>query len=73
MRILYSLLLAGLLGLVPSLANADVTITDWRGVSVTVTEGWVDSNGVKVVYHTVGEGPLVIFGMARHGSISCRG
>ena len=61
MRILYSLLLAGLLGLVPSLANADVTITDWRGVSVTVTEGWVDSNGVKVVYHTVGEGPLVIF------------
>ena len=39
----------------------DVTITDWRGVSVAVTEGSVDSNGVKIVYHTVGEGPLVIF------------
>lgn len=42
-------------------AEADVTITDWRGASVTATEGWVDSNGVKIVYHTVGEGPLVIF------------
>ncbi len=61
MRILYSLLLAGLLGLGPSLAMADVTITDWRGASVTAKEGWVDSNGVKIVYHTVGEGPLVIF------------
>ena len=61
MRILYSLLLAGLLGLLPSLADADVTITDWRGASVTVEEGQVDSNGVNVVYHTVGEGPLVVF------------
>ena len=61
MRILYSLLLAGLLGLVPSLADADVTITDWKGASVTAKEGHVDSAGVKVVYHTVGEGPLVIF------------
>ena len=42
-------------------ADADVTITDWRGASVTATEGAVDSGGVKVVYHTVGEGPLVIF------------
>jgi len=62
MRILYSLLLAGLLGLVPSVAGAnEVTITDWRGASVTATEGSVDSGGVKIVYHTVGEGPLVIF------------
>ena len=62
MRILCSLLLAGLLGLVPSVAGAnEVTITDWRGASVTATEGSVDSNGVKIVYHTVGEGPLVIF------------
>ncbi len=61
MRILHSLVLAALLGLVPSLANADVTITEWRGASVTVKEGWVDSNGVKIVYHTAGEGPLVIF------------
>ena len=40
---------------------ASVTIRDWRGASVTVEEGVVDSNGVRVVYHTAGEGPLVIF------------
>ena len=62
MKILHSLLLVGLLCLVPSLADAnDVTVTDWRGASVNATEGSVDSNGVKIVYHTVGEGPLVIF------------
>ncbi len=33
-------------------AGADVTISDWRGASVTATEGSVDSNGVKIVYHT---------------------
>lgn len=38
-----------------------MTIRDWRGASVTVEEGVVDSNGVRVVYHTAGEGPLVIF------------
>ena len=38
--------------------ESGVAITDWRGVSATVKEGSVDSNGVKVVYHTVGEGPL---------------
>ncbi len=42
-------------------ARADVTISDWRGASVTATEGSVDSDGVKISYHTVGEGPLVIF------------
>ena len=42
-------------------AGAEVTISDWRGASVTATEGSVDSNGVTIVYHTVGEGPLVIF------------
>ena len=56
-----SLLIMGLLVLIPSLANTDVTIHDWRGASVTAKEGWVDSNGVKIYYHTVGEGPLVIF------------
>ena len=62
MKILHSLLLVGLLLLVPSVVDAnDVTITDWRGASVSATEGSVDSNGVKIVYHTVGEGPLVIF------------
>ena len=62
MRILYSLLVIGLFCLVPSTVDAnDVTITDWRGVSVVATEGSVDSNGVTIVYHTVGEGPLVVF------------
>ena len=61
-RILYSWLVVGLLCLVPSSTEAnDVTITDWRGASVTATEGSVDSSGVTIVYHTVGEGPLVIF------------
>ena len=41
--------------------NARVTIRDWRGASVTVEEGAIDSDGVRVVYHTAGEGPLVIF------------
>ena len=47
----------------PGVANAgaEVTISDWRGASVTATEGSVDSNGVTIAYHTVGEGPLVIF------------
>lgn len=58
---LYPLLVAGLLGLLPALAHADVTITDWRGASVTVSEASVDSNGVKVVYHTAGAGPLAFF------------
>ena len=62
MKILFSLLLAGLLLLVPTLSIAqDVTITDWRGKSATFTEGSVDSDGVTVVYHTAGEGPLVLF------------
>ena len=48
--------------MLPSSAAADdVTITDWRGASVTATEGWVNSGDVKIVYHTVGEGPLVLF------------
>ena len=60
-KILKSLLLAGLLGLAPSLAAAQVTVTDWRGETIDATAGSVDSGGVKIVYHTAGEGPLVIF------------
>ena len=56
----YSLLaLVGLL-FAPSAAVADGTITDWEGTSVTLTEGFVDSDGVAINYHTVGEGPLII-------------
>ena len=61
MKALHSLLLAGLLCLVPSLADAQVTVTDWRGETVDATAGSVDSDGVRIVYHTAGEGPLVIF------------
>jgi len=38
-----------------------VVVTDWRGETVTATEGSVDSGGVNIVYHTAGKGPLVIF------------
>ncbi len=61
MRSLSAVLLGGVVCLAPSLAMADVTIRDWMGRSVSVKEGAVDSNGVKIVYHTAGEGPLVIF------------
>jgi pimeloyl-ACP methyl ester carboxylesterase len=55
------LLLATVVGVAPALAFADDTmISDWRGVSVRVKEGVVDSKGVKIVYHTAGQGPLVI-------------
>ena len=50
------------LALAPASAMAqDVTIADWQGREITVTEGSVDSDGVKIVYHTAGEGPLVVF------------
>ncbi len=61
MRIWSTLLLTSIVGFAPALAGADVTIRDWRGASVTATEGMVDSDGVKIVYHTAGEGPLVVF------------
>ena len=61
MRVASIVLLTAVISLAPSLANADVTIRDWRGASVTATEGAVDSDGVKIVYHTAGEGPLVVF------------
>ncbi len=61
MRVLCSLLLGGVLCVVPLRAAAEVTITDWMGRSVRVTPGTVESGGVTIAYHTVGEGPLVIF------------
>ena len=38
----------------------EVTISDWRGKTVAATEGSVDSDGVKIVYHEAGDGPLLI-------------
>ena len=61
MRISFTLLAAALVALAPTGAAADVTIEDWRGESVTATEGSVDSDGVNIVFHTAGEGPLVVF------------
>ena len=61
MRLLSWMLLLAAVVILPGQATADVTITDWRGRSASFTEGAVDSNGVRVVYHAAGDGPLVIF------------
>ena len=58
--ILYPLMVVGVLVFAPTAAVADGTITDWEGTSATLTEGFVDSDGVAINYHTVGEGPLII-------------
>ena len=60
MRMLCRLLIVAIV-LAPAAALANVTVTDWRGTAVAVTEGRVDSDGVEIVYHTAGEGPLVVF------------
>ena len=44
----------------PAPEPADETIRDWDGMTATLTEGDVDSNGVAIHYHTVGEGPLIV-------------
>ena len=54
-------LVVAALGLVPAVAAAQVPVTDWRGESVTMEAGAADSDGVRIVYHTAGEGPLVVF------------
>ena len=61
MKFFFGLLLSSTLTLGQTVATADVTIQDWRGASVSAREGSVDSDGVRIVYHTAGEGPLVIF------------
>ena len=60
MKAVIRLFLATILSSAPGLAFADDTISDWRGVEVALEEGEVDSNGVAIHYHTVGEGPLVV-------------
>lgn len=61
MRTIYVLAVAVMLGFVPIGVSAQVTITDWMGRSTDVERGSVDSGGVNIVYHTAGQGPLVIF------------
>ena len=59
---IFSLLSLCGVGLITPLAFAqEVSVTDWRGETVEASEGAVDSDGVKIVYHSAGEGPLVIF------------
>src|SRR5713226_668 len=40
--------------------RAEERITDWKGTTVVLQEGDVMSDGVKIHYHTVGEGPLLV-------------
>jgi pimeloyl-ACP methyl ester carboxylesterase len=63
MRLAIALLVVAGVALNPSLAveaAGQTTISDWKGLDVTAIEGEVDSDGVKIVYHTAGEGPLVV-------------
>ena len=39
---------------------AQQEISDWKGVTVRLQEGDVMSGGVKIHYHTAGEGPLLV-------------
>ena len=41
-------------------SRADEQISDWKGTTVRLQEGDVTSDGVKIHYHTAGEGPLLI-------------
>jgi pimeloyl-ACP methyl ester carboxylesterase len=41
-------------------SRAEERISDWKGTTVRLHEGDVMSDGVKIHYHTVGEGPLLI-------------
>ena len=61
MRIWLGLLTAALVAFATAGVAADVTVEDWRGESVTAREGSVDSDGVNIVFHSAGEGPLVVF------------
>ena len=61
MKYLSAILLWPVLVFSAMTAHADVVVTDWRGESVAFSEGSVDSDGVKIVYHTAGQGPLMLF------------
>ena len=41
-------------------ARADEQISDWQGTTVRLQEGDVLSGGVRIHYHTAGEGPLLV-------------
>ena len=61
MKSIHRLMIAAIIVL-PAFAYAnEVTVTDWRDETAVFSEGAVDSGGVNIVYHSAGEGPLVIF------------
>jgi pimeloyl-ACP methyl ester carboxylesterase len=41
-------------------SRADERISDWKGATVRLQEGEVNSDGVKIHYHTAGDGPLLV-------------
>jgi pimeloyl-ACP methyl ester carboxylesterase len=59
MKILRTLALAAMVALPLQAAQADETVTDWKGKKITLQEGTVDNNGVKIHYYTVGKGPFL--------------
>ena len=54
------LVLMMLVVLTPVAARAEVELSDWTGATVRLTDGYVVNDGVKIHYHTAGEGPLVV-------------
>ena len=42
------------------MSGAEDVIADWKGTTVRLQEGDAMSDGVKIHYHTAGEGPLLI-------------
>jgi epoxide hydrolase 4 len=61
MRIVRTVVLVTLaVALAAGAAVAEERISDWKGTSVRLQEGDVMSDGVKIHYHTVGDGPLLI-------------
>jgi epoxide hydrolase 4 len=53
------LMILAILGTARSV-RADEQISDWKGATVRLQEGDVTSDGVKIHYHTVGDGPLLV-------------
>jgi pimeloyl-ACP methyl ester carboxylesterase len=58
MRAIVLVILAGFVTARQS--SAEVQISDWKGTTVSLQEGDVMSGGVRIHYHTVGEGPLLV-------------
>jgi epoxide hydrolase 4 len=61
MRFLRASVMAVLaVALVARASVAEERISDWKGAAVRLQEGDVMSDGVRIHYHTAGEGPLLV-------------